>query len=89
MQQKQPYLQVVNNQAQQERILWGYQLPYLPDGLADHTLLGQNDQERVMEILNRWVQFVLGLRKWQGSAYALRFLAQPDAGAIQVSLLGR
>lgn len=70
-------------------ILFGYALPHLPDFLADHTLLGQNDSERVAEILSRWTQFILGLRKWSGSAFAIRFLARPGAGKIDTAIVGR
>ena len=69
--------------------LFGYRISHLPDFLADHTLLGQTDGERVAEILSRWTQFILGLRKWWGSAFALRFVADPGAGSIDVSMLGR
>ena len=69
--------------------LFGYAIPHLPDFLADHTLLGQTDREKVTEILSRWIQFVTGLRKWQGSAFALGYRAQPAAGAIDVAFLGR
>lgn len=69
--------------------LFGYHIPYLPDQLADHTLLGQGDQERLNEVLNRWIQFVVGLHKWTGSAFALRYHARPRAGATSVTLLGR
>jgi hypothetical protein len=72
-----------------KRALFGYWIPYLPDFLADHTLLGQANAERIAEILSRWSQFVLGLRKWQGSAFALRFVSKPEFGAIDVQLLGR
>ncbi len=69
--------------------LFGFLIPYLPDLLADHTLLGQTDNERVTEILSRWTQVIVGLRKWHGSAFALRFRARPEAGSIDLSVLGR
>lgn len=75
--------------SQSRHAVFGFRLPYLPDFLSDHTLLGQSDGERVSEILNRWTQFILGLRKWQSSAFALRYDALPEQGAIEVSFLGR
>lgn len=69
--------------------LFGYALPHLPDFLADHTLLGQTDHERVAETLSRWTHFIVGLRKWPGSAFAIRFVARPGQGAIEVSIVGR
>jgi len=70
-------------------VLFGYQIPYLPDFLADHTLLGQTDNVRVAEILSRWTQLIVGLHKWRNSAFALRFLARPEEGIIELSILGR
>jgi len=85
-----PYFYILPTQTVNvEQALFGYRAPYLPDFLADHTLLGQTDNERVAEILSRWTQFIVGLRKWRGSAFALRFLAHPDAGAIDVAIVGR
>jgi hypothetical protein len=70
-------------------VLFGYRIPHLPDLLADHTLLGGTEQQRLDEVLSRWTQFIVGLRKWPGSAYALRFYARPAAGAIDIVLLCR
>ncbi len=69
--------------------LFGYDLPYLPDFLADHTLLGERPSERIGEFLERWTQFVGWLWKWRGSAFSLRFQSDPARGQIQISLLGR
>lgn len=69
--------------------LFGYRLPYLPDFLADHTLLGERPAERIGEFLERWVQFVGWLWKWRGSAFALRFAAEPVKGEIRASIIGR
>ena len=69
--------------------LLGFHIPYLPDFLLDHTLLGQADNERATENLNRWTQFVLSLRKWKKSAFALRFTARPALGAIDCTWLVR
>jgi hypothetical protein len=71
------------------RAVFGYRIPYLPDLLSDHTLLGETDQQRVAEILSRWSQTIIGLRKWRSTAFALRFVAHPSAGAIDVAMLGR
>lgn len=69
--------------------LFGYGLPHLPDFLADHTLLGQQDDQRVAEILSRWTQFIVGLRKWPGSAFAIRFVSRPGSGTIETTIVGR
>jgi hypothetical protein len=69
--------------------LFGYHLSHLPDFLADHTLIGERPAERIGEFLERWVQFVGWLWKWRGSAFALRFVADPVKGEIRVALLGR
>lgn len=85
-----PHVRIVSNQAPGvPQAIFGYRIPYLPDLLADHTLLGHTDNERVAEILSRWTQFIVGLRKWHGSAFALRFNARPAVGTIDVALLGR
>ncbi|MBM4456490.1 MAG: ATP-binding protein [Chloroflexi bacterium] len=72
-----------------QRTLLGLQLPYLPDFLADHTLVGQNDSERLAELLERQVQFVANLWKWQSAAFSLRFIYRPEQAGIQVALLAR
>ena len=85
-----PHVHLLSTQgAGTQTALFGYRIPYLPDNLADHTLLGQTDGERVAEILSRWTQFIAGLHKWRGSAFALRFHAFPEAGSIDVALIGR
>jgi hypothetical protein len=85
-----PYFHILPDQtAGSQGALFGYRIPYLPDFLSDHTLLGQTDNERVAEILSRWTQFIAGLRKWHGSAFALRFLARPESGAVDVAIVGR
>lgn len=70
-------------------VLFGLAIDHLPDFLSDHTLTGGDDRQRVEEILNRWTQLVLGLRKWEGSAFALRFVADPARGQTHVTLLAR
>lgn len=72
-----------------ETALFGYRLPYLPDFLADNTLLAERPAERMAEVLGRMTRFVVGLRKYHGSAYALRYVARPERGRIDVFLLGR
>ncbi len=69
--------------------LFGYRLPYLPDFLADHTLLGEKPSERIGEFLERWAQFVGWLWKWKDSAFALRFASDPLKGEIRVTMIGR
>ncbi|HFD39072.1 MAG TPA: ATP-binding protein [Anaerolineae bacterium] len=69
--------------------LFGYHLPYLPDFLADHTLLGEQPASQLTEVLSRFERLILGLRKYRHSAYALRFTGDPQEGRIDVDLLGR
>ena len=85
-----PYLHHISaaNQAQ-ESVLFGYQIPYLPDFLADHTLLGERPSEKLRETLNRFTRFVVGLRKWRNTAFALRYIAYPESGRIDLALLAR
>ena len=68
---------------------FGYYLPYLPDFLADHTLLGQTDSEKLDEILSRFERFVVGLRKYRDAAYTLRFISSHERGAVDTYLIGR
>ncbi|HNZ02192.1 MAG TPA: ATP-binding protein [Anaerolineaceae bacterium] len=75
--------------ARQRLLLFGIQLPYLPDFLQDHTLLGQSDQERLEEILGRFTRFVIGFRKYRNSAYSLRYVSHPAEGRIDVFLICR
>ena len=72
-----------------ETALFGYYIPYLPDFLADHTLLGERPSEKLAEVLNRFTRFVVGLRKWRHSAFALRYMAWPEQGRIDLGLLAR
>jgi len=68
---------------------YGYHLPYLPDFLGDHTLLGQSQTEKLAEVLGRFERFVVGLRKYRNSAFALRYITRPERGSVDVSILGR
>lgn len=72
-----------------EAVVCGFNLPYLPDFLNDHTLLGQTPAEKLQEVLERFTRFLSGLRKYHGSAFALRFYALPQTGSIQVNFLTR
>ncbi len=72
-----------------EAVVCGFSLPYLPDFLNDHTLLGQTPAEKLQEVLERFTRFLSGLRKYHGSAFALRFYAQPQTGSIEVRFLAR
>ena len=69
--------------------LFGVHIPFLPDFLADHTLLGQQDSERLSESLGRLERLIVGLRKYRDAAYALRFTAFPEMGLVNIDLLGR
>ena len=79
----------VQREVEVQRSIIGLSLPYLPDFLADHTLVGQNDSERLAEVLERQVQFVTNLWKWQSAAFSLRFVYDPQKVAVEVALLGR
>lgn len=83
-----PYLKVLSS-AVKKHTLFGYRMPHLPDFLADHTLLGERPSDRIEEFHQRWVQFVGWLWKWRGSAFALRYLSDPQNGEIRVYVLGR
>lgn len=74
---------------QADMAFFGFNLPFLPDFLNDHTLLGERPDEKLAEVLGRFERFLIGLRKYRGSAYALRYITRPDRGSIDVCLLGR
>ena len=83
------YTQILSlPELRQESALFGYHLPYLPDFLGDHTLLGKTPSEHLAEVLGRFERFVIGLRKHRNMAYVLRFISQPERGAGEVYLLG-
>ena len=73
----------------QEAGLFGYKIPYLPDFLTDHTLLGESQVDRLEEVLQRFSRLVAGLRKHHGSAFALRFISRPESGSIDLFLILR
>jgi hypothetical protein len=57
---------------------FGFRLPFLPDFLHDHTLLGKEPEDRIREHCRSWTQFVGGL--WRDDSditYALRFDWKP------------
>ena len=70
---------------------FGFILEYLPDFLADHTLLGESHLERINEHLRRWCQVVSSL--WapdsSGVVLMLRFDFQPSRQGVEIYLLGR
>jgi hypothetical protein len=85
-----PHIEVTAiGDGRQATAVFGYQIPYLPDFLADHTLLSERPPEQLRETLERMSRFVAGLRKWRHSAFALRFTADPNQGKIEIALLGR
>lgn len=73
----------------QEAGLFGFKIPFLPDFLSDHTLLGEPLEERMDEIFQRLTRLVTGVRKYRGSAYALRLMSSPENGMVDLYLLGR
>ena len=72
-----------------ERVQFGFRIPYLPDSMTSPHLHGANERERLAEVLERQTQLVANLGKWQGMAFALRYLAQPSRGEIEICLLAR
>ncbi len=68
---------------------FGFRLPYLPDFLEDHTLVGERRAEKVEEVLARQVQFIETLWRWRNTAFSLRYLYEPGAATLQVALLAR
>jgi hypothetical protein len=77
------------NNNQQVTSLFGYQIPFLPDFLSDHTLMGETLPEKLTEVLKRFERFVIGLRKFRGSSYSLRFIYDPESGSVSIYLLGK
>ncbi|NOX62594.1 MAG: ATP-binding protein, partial [Chloroflexi bacterium] len=64
-------------------------MPHLPDFLEDHTLVGERKAEKVAEILQRQVQFIESLWRWQNAAFSLRYIYHPERVTLQVALLAR
>ena len=79
---------------------FGFQIPYLPDFLLDHTLLEKESHERIAEHCRRWTQFVSGLWREEGVTFALVYQWTPvstnpadrrtdaNQGSIGIFLLG-
>lgn len=62
-----------------------YRIDPLPDFLADHTLPGRSEGERLREHAARWVQLVSSLWSWRDrAAFTLRYIA--DGGRIRTFL---
>lgn len=72
-----------------QRVLLGLRLSHLPDFLADQTLVGGNDAERLAELLERQAQFIANLWKWQSAAFSLRYIYRPERAGTEVVLLAR
>lgn len=70
-------------------LVFGLEIPYMPDFLLDHTLLGDSNQEKLEEIFDRFSRFTIGLRKYKGSAFVLRYFSNPIEGRIGIFLLCR
>lgn len=79
-----PYYLITNSSA-----LLAFTLPHLPDFLEDHTLVGERRSEKVAEILARQTQFIESLWRWQGAAFSLRYLYEPDRSTLRMALLAR
>lgn len=72
-----------------QRVVVGLRLPHLPDFLADQTLVGGNDAERLVELLERQAQLIANLWKWQSAAFSLRYIYRPERAGIEIALLAR
>lgn len=87
---KKPSVKILpSTNGDEEAVLFAAQIPFLPDFLRDHTLLGETDTTRLEEVLERFQRFVVGFRKYKHSAYALRFQSDPAAGRIEIALICR
>lgn len=73
----------------QEAVIFVIPIPWVPDFLLDHTLLGETDLARLEEVLNRFRRFILGLHKYKKSAYAIRFISNPGSGDTEITLICR
>ncbi len=72
-----------------QETLFAFRIPALPDFLADHMLLGSTPAEKLDEVLERFQRLAIALRKYRGSAFALRFWSQPALGKIDLFLVCR
>lgn len=75
--------------AAQDHTIFGFSLPYLPDFLEDHTLVGERLSEKLEEVLTRQIQLIEALWRWRSAAFSLRYLYEPNAATIQIGLLAR
>ena len=69
--------------------IFAFDLPYLPDFLEDHTLVGERRAEKIAELLTRQSQFIASLWRWQGAAFCLRYLYEPNRSTLRMALLAR
>ncbi len=72
-----------------EQAVFGYRVARLPDWLSAPETLGQTDAEKLAWVLRTWQQVLSSLWKWKTCAFALRFLSQPQQGAIEMTVLAR
>lgn len=72
-----------------ERVIFGFRIPFLPSLVTSPHLAGTTEQDRLLEALDHQTQIVANLGKWNGMAFALRYLVLPQRGEIQMSLLAR
>ncbi|HEX8681426.1 MAG TPA: hypothetical protein VF707_03880, partial [Ardenticatenaceae bacterium] len=72
-----------------QRTIIGFRLLHLPDFLEDHTLVGQTTGERLVELLDRQVQLITNLWKWQSAAFSLRYIYRPEQAGVEIALLAR
>lgn len=95
MQQKLPHFHTFVEPAhdargrRQERVLFAFRMPHLPDLLTSPHLSGQTDRERLVELFDRQVRLVSNLAKWQGCGLALRYWVRPGTGQVELILVGR
>lgn len=70
--------------------IFGLYIPFLPDFLLDHTLLGKEPSDRIQEYSRRWTQFVSGLWRSSGDVtYGLRFDLNQKHKRIDTYIFGR
>ncbi len=70
--------------------IFGLRIPFVPDFLRDHTLLGKEPPERIREFSGRWVQLVSGLWEATGNViHCLHFERNQQTESIDTSLLTR
>src|SRR3990170_4869944 len=72
-----------------ERTLFAFRIPHLPDFLTSPHLTGQNERERIAEILDRQTRFVANLGKWKGMGFALRYRSIPERGTVEIAVVAR